>query len=230
MSIENEKRLAGEAAAEFVESGMTVGLGTGTTVAALLPALARRMLSVRYITSSCRTEQLAISLGLHVEPFRKLERLDLAIDSADQIAPTGWLNKGKGAAHTREKIIAAASDRFIIIADSTKVVSRLGAPVPLELMGFGLSATLRRLKSVTLREDAPPSPDGGVIADFLARPEDPLTDPLLLSTWLKTVPGVVEHGLFPPELVTEAYVARGNSVDRLVFPKFASPATWLKIK
>src|SRR5258708_39054201 len=163
MSIEREKQLAAEAASKLVESGMTIGLGTGSTVAYLLPALARRRLSLRCVASSAKTEQVARELGLHVELFDRLERLDLVIDGADQIAPDGWLVKGGGAAHTREKIIAAAADRFIVIASSDKPVDRLEPPVPLELLAFGLDATLRAAGDTTLR-DVPRSPAGGAIA------------------------------------------------------------------
>src|SRR5262245_23898758 len=143
VSAKKEKQVAAEAAAELVEAGMTVGLGTGSTVAFFLPALARRRLSVRCVASSPRTEQAARELGLWVDPFYGLEHLDLAVDGADQIAPNGWLVKGGGAALTREKIIAAAADRFVVIADSSKPVPALHGPVPLELLSFGLPATLR---------------------------------------------------------------------------------------
>jgi ribose 5-phosphate isomerase A len=208
MSIEREKQLAAEAAAELVESGMILGLGTGSTVAYLLPALARRRLSLRCVASSTRTEQVARELGIPVEPFERLDRLDLVIDGADQIAPDGWLVKGGGAAHTREKIIAAAADRFVVIADSSKPVAALHAPVPVELLAFGLPATLRRLQSATLR-DVPRSPDGGVIADY----HGSFDDPAALAAWLESIPGLVEHGLFPPALVSELLIARGDSVE-----------------
>src|SRR5258708_4400725 len=94
MSIAHEKQLAAEAAAKLVEAGMIVGLGTGATVAWLLPALARRQLRLRCVASSPRTAEAARALGLQVEPFDQLERLDLVIDGADQIAPDGWLLKG----------------------------------------------------------------------------------------------------------------------------------------
>jgi ribose 5-phosphate isomerase A len=212
MSIEREKQLAAERAAELVESGMTIGLGTGSTVAFLLPALARRRLSVRCVATSVRTAEVARELGLHVEPFDRLERLDLVIDGADQMAPDGWLIKGGGAAHTREKVVAAAGDRFVVIADSSKLVPALHGPVPVELLAFGLPATLRRLKPITLR-DVPKSPDGGVIADYQGR----FDNPAALAAWLEATPGLVAHGLFSPALVTEAFIARGDSVERLVF-------------
>jgi ribose 5-phosphate isomerase A len=147
-----------------------------------------------------------------VEPFDRLERLDIVIDGADQIAPDGWLVKGGGAAHTREKLIAAASDRFVVIADSTKPVPALHGPVPLELLAFGLRATLRRLEPTTLR-DVPPSPDRGVIADYQGR----FDDPAALAARLDATPGLVAHGLFPPSLVAEAFIARGESVEHRVF-------------
>jgi ribose 5-phosphate isomerase A len=212
MSIEREKQVAAEAAAEMVESGMTIGLGTGSTVAFLLPALARRRLSLRCVASSLRTEELARTLGLEVEPFDRLNQLDLVIDGADQIAPDGWLVKGGGAAHTREKILAAAGSRFLVIADSSKPVSKLRGPVPVELLAFALPATVRHLQPIALR-DVPRSPDGGVIADY----QGSFDDPAALAAWLDATPGVVAHGLFPPALVTEALIAHGDYVERRVF-------------
>jgi ribose 5-phosphate isomerase A len=206
--VEVEKRLAAEAAAELVGNGMTVGLGTGSTVAYLLPALARRHLSVRCVTTSPHTEDAARSLGLHVEAFAGIDRLDIAIDGADQIAPDGWLVKGGGGAHTREKIVAVTAERFVVIADSTKPVEQLHPPIPLELLSFGLASTLRRLAPATLR-GVPTSPDGGVIADF----EGEVGDPARLAAWLGATPGVVEHGLFPAELVQSVVIGRGSGVE-----------------
>ena len=207
-TVEDEKRLAAEASAELVEDGMTVGLGTGSTVAYLLPALARRSLDLRCVATSPRTEKAATELGLRVEPFDTIDRFDLTIDGADQIAPDGWLVKGGGAAHTREKLVAIAADRFVVIADSSKPVPALRAPVPLELLEFGLAATLRRLGDVTLR-DVPRSPDGGVIADY----QGVFTDPQALAELLDSTPGVVDHGLFPPSMVATVIVARGDVIE-----------------
>jgi ribose 5-phosphate isomerase A len=207
--VEKDKRRAAEAAAEVVEDGMTVGLGTGTTVAYLLPALAARQLSLRCVATSPRTEQAATELGLRVERFT-LQRLDIAIDGADQISPDGWLVKGGGGAHTREKLVAVTADRFVVIADSTKPVAILPPPIPLELVAFGLESTLARIETVRLR-DVPPSPDGGVIADFtgdVGTPGD-------LAARLEAIPGVVEHGLFPPAMVGTIFVGRGESVQRI---------------
>jgi ribose 5-phosphate isomerase A len=206
---ENQKRAAADEAARLVSDGMTVGLGTGSTVAFLLPALPGR--DIRCVATSRQTEDAATALGLVVETFETLDRLDIAIDGADQVDPAGWLVKGGGAAHTREKIVAAAAERFVVIASSDKLVETLAPPVPLELLPFGLRATLRALGHVELRE-VPPSPDGGVIADYLG----PADDPVDLAERFASTPGVVEHGLFPPELVTEVLVGRDEGVERRV--------------
>ena len=186
---------------------MTVGLGTGTTVAHLLPALAERDLDIRCVATSPQTADAARELGLAVEPFETLDRLDIAIDGADQVAPDRWLVKGGGGAHTREKIVAAAAERFVVIADSSKPVDEIRAPIPLELSTFGLRSTLRELGAARLR-DGPPSPDGGVLADYVGE----VNEPQRLTSWLAEVPGVIEHGLFPPSLVSDVLIARGSEV------------------
>jgi ribose 5-phosphate isomerase A len=208
---DHEKRLAAEAAAALVEDGMRVGLGTGSTVAFLLPALAARRLSLRCVATSPATEEAARGLGLTVESFAgadALPALDIAIDGADQVAPSGWVVKGGGAAHTREKAVAAAAARFVVIVSSEKLVERLSPPVPLELLEFGLAATLARLGSVELR-DAARSPDGGVIADYTG----PVDDAAALAAMLSATTGVVEDGLFAPDLVSDVVVARGDEVE-----------------
>jgi ribose 5-phosphate isomerase A len=214
VDVEGQKQAAAVAAAKLIEDGMRVGLGTGSTVAYLLPALAHRGLSITCVATSPGTEEAAVRLGLRVEPFGPPpggpDRLDLAIDGADQVAPDGWLVKGGGGAHTREKIVAASASRFIVIVDSTKPVARLRPPVPLELMAFGVASTLRRLGPVTVR-DAPATPDGGVLADYTGAVDDPAA----LAAWLDAVPGVVDHGLFPPELVTTVLIGRAGNVERI---------------
>ena len=195
--IESEKKLAAEAAARLAADGMRIGLGTGSTVAHLLPALAARGLDVRCVATSPATEAAARKLGIAVEPFEGIDRLELAIDGADQVAPDGWLVKGGGGAHTREKIVAAAAERFVVIADSSKPVAEIEAPVPLELHSFGLAATL--------------SPDGGAIADYRGE----VNEPERVAAWLASVPGVVEHGLFPASLVSEVLIGHGSAVERI---------------
>ena len=209
MSSEREKQLAAKAAAGLVEDGMILGLGTGSTVGYFLPALAERGLSVRCVATSLATERSALELGLRVEPFDRLDRLDLAVDGADQIDPSGWLVKGGGAAHTREKVVAAAAERFVVIASADKAVDALSQPVPLELLAYGLPATLRSLGAVELR-DVAPSPDGGVIADY----QGEVGDPAELAARLSATPGVIDHGLFGPGLVDEVIIARGDELER----------------
>ena len=211
MSVQREKQIAAQAAAALVEEGMRVGFGTGSTVGYLLPSLAARGLSLRCVATSEETQRRALELGLAVEPFAgpdALTRLDLALDGADQVAPSGWVVKGGGGAHTREKAVAAAADRFVVIVSSNKLVERLGPPIPLELLEFGLAATLERLEGVALR-DAARSPDGGVIADYQAGFDDPGE----LAARLAATVGVVEHGLFPPALVSDVIVAHGEQVE-----------------
>jgi ribose 5-phosphate isomerase A len=212
IDVAAERDAASKAAADLLEAGMWVGLGTGSTVAHLLTAIARRELSIHCVATSPRTEEAARRLGIDVEPFADLDRLDLAIDGADQIAPDGWLVKGGGAAHTREKLVAMAAERFVVIADSTKLVDRLHGPVPVELLEFGIASTLHRLGMAVLR-DVPKSPDGGVIADV----DCALDDPAAVASWLSATSGVIEHGLFPPDMVTVALVGCGWEVQELSF-------------
>ncbi|MEI6694276.1 MAG: ribose 5-phosphate isomerase A [Actinomycetes bacterium] len=209
-----EKQAAAQAAAELVESGMRVGLGTGSTVGFLLQALADRSISIECVSTSPQTEQLARSLGLVVHSFSGVDgigHLDIAIDGADQVDPAGWIIKGGGAAHTREKCVAAAADRFIVIVSHEKLVSRLSAPVPLELLNFGLAATLANLETVQLR-DVPPSPDGGIIADWTGD----VSDPGALAATLSATPGVIDHGLFAPDMTERVVVAQGTTTRHIM--------------
>jgi ribose 5-phosphate isomerase A len=217
MSYEEEKRAAAVYAAGLVETGMRVGLGTGTTVAPLLAALAERGLRLQCVTTSEATATAARAAGLTIESFDALDRLDIAIDGADQVGPGGWLVKGGGRAHTREKVVANAAERFVVIASSDKLVAELRPPVPLELLRFGLPSTLRTLGSVRLR-GGPPSPDGGVIADWTG----PVDDPGALSTRLSSTPGVIDHGLFCPSLASDIVVAHAGGVQHWT----ARPSGW----
>ena len=208
---DDEKRIAAEAAAELVENGMTVGLGTGSTVAHLLPAIARRGLTgIRCVATSVATADQARELGIPVEEFNALERLEIAIDGTDEVTPDGWLIKGGGAAHLREKIVAAAAERFVVIADSSKPVAALRGPVPLELFAFGIASTLARLGAEVELRDVPPSPDGGLIADY----RGPIGDPGDLAARFDADAGVAGHGLFPPAMVSEVLIGRGDVVER----------------
>ncbi len=131
---------------------MLVGLGTGSTVAHLLPALAARRLDDPLRRDLVATERAARELGLAVEPFDGIDRLDIAIDGADQVAPDGWLVKGGGGAHTREKIVAAAADRFVVIADSSKPVDELVRPDPARAAPLRARRDAARARRRRLRE------------------------------------------------------------------------------
>jgi ribose 5-phosphate isomerase A len=204
---EREKHLAALAAASLVEDDMMIGLGTGTTVAHLLPLLAARRLRITCVATSPATEAAADNLGFRVIPFESIDRLDMAIDGADQVDPQCWLVKGGGGAHTREKVVAAATDRFIVIVSSDKLVARLHPPVPLELLSFGLQSTLVALGDASLRQ-VPMTPDGGVLADL----HDDVDDPAALSVRLGAIPGLIAHGLFPPHMVSLVLIGQGDGV------------------
>ncbi len=209
-TTERQKQAAARAAAALIEHGMRVGLGTGSTVSHLLPAIAERELQgLRCAATSPATETAARALGLTVQPLDELGELDIAIDGADQIDPRGWLVKGGGGAHTREKIVAASARRFVVIASAEKAVAALAPPVPLELVPFGVQRTLLALDPARLRGVAA-SPDGGTIADYLGA----VGDPEALSARLSATPGVVEHGLFEPQLVSLILIAGDAGVER----------------
>jgi len=208
---ESYKRAAAEAAAAMVKDGMHVGLGTGSTVAHLLPALAERDLrGLRCAATSPATERAARALGLIVEDLDAFGELDIAIDGADQVDPNGWLVKGGGAAQTREKIVAAAARRFVVIVSAEKSVPALRPPVALELLRFGVEHTLTEVGEARLRGNLE-SPDGNLIADYFG-PIAP--DPAGLAARLSVTPGVVEHGLFAPEMVSCVLIAGEGGVER----------------
>ena len=213
--IDEQKLAAACAAVELIDDGMRVGLGTGSTVAHLLPAIAERGLrDLLCVATSPATERSARELGLTVVELDTLGELDIAIDGADQIDPDGWLIKGGGAAHTREKIVARAAERFVVIASAEKAVGALRPPVPLELLAFGAQHTLNSLAPSRLR-GVEMSPDGGLIADYLG----PVEEPRALAALLDATPGVIEHGLFPPELVSEILIGEPERVQRRVGAK-----------
>jgi ribose 5-phosphate isomerase A len=208
---ELEKVVVARAAAALVEDGMLVGLGSGSTVARVAAALGERSARARFAVASPATEAAARAAGLDVVDASEHDRYDLTIDGADEVAPDWWLVKGGGGAHTRERILAAAGDRFAVVVGSSKMVPRLTWPVPLELLAFGLASTLARLGDGVRLRDTPPTADGGVIADLHVA----LDDPRAVAAQLDATPGVVDHGLFAPELVTEVLVARGDEVEHL---------------
>ena len=203
-----QKKNAGEAAAAHVEAGMVVGLGTGSTAAWFVKALAARGLSgLRCVPTSEKTADLARELGLTLSTLEDTPRIDLTVDGADEVGPGLALIKGGGAALLREKLVWEASSRCIVIADAAKVVPVLGAfPLPIEVVAFGHKTTANRIADVLIDHDIT-SParvrqadrglvrtDGGnLIYDAACKA---IHDPVRLADDLKLITGVVEHGLF----------------------------------
>jgi ribose 5-phosphate isomerase A len=197
------KRAAGEAAAAQVQDGMRVGLGSGSTARWFTLALARRVhagLRVRVVGSSASTEALASEHGLELVDLDR-DGLDLTVDGADCVDPDLRLIKGAGGAMVRERVVAAAARRFVVVVDETKLCDHLGGAVPVEVLPFGAVHTLRLLETTgaafTVRtgEDGRPacSDNGNLIADG---DYGVIGDPEGLSARLDALPGVVGHGLF----------------------------------
>lgn len=210
---EGEKAVAAAAAAALVDDAMTVALGSGTTVARIAAALGERGSRASFAVASPATERVALAAGLRLVDPARTAGYDLALDGADQVDPRGWAIKGGGGAHTRERILIAAAERFVCVVGSGKLVDRLTRAVPLELQPFGLAATLRRLPGARLR-DAPATVDGGRLADL----DVALDDPRALAVRLDATAGVVDHGLFAPELLDELLIASGTEVERRARP------------
>ena len=220
-----QKRRAGERAADAVSDGDVVGLGTGSTAAAAIRALGRRVdsgLDVRAIPTSYQSRTLALEVGI---PLLTLEEAtpDLAIDGADRIAVPDHdgppaLIKGGGAAHAREKLVDAAAERFLVVADPTKLTDRLDAAVPVEVLPDAVPVVERRLSALggdpTLRaaerKDGPVVTDNGNLVIDCAF--GPIDDPDALAADLSALPGVLDHGLFVG-LADAVYVGTDDGVD-----------------
>ena len=199
---------AARAAAAEARPGMLVGLGTGDTAERAIRALAERRLAIVTVATSQRSAALARQLGLEVRDPDEVDHLDLTIDGADEIDPRLRLLKGAGGALTREKLVARASRRLIIVADELKLVAALGEKhrLPVEILPFARRWTLARLPDPVLREGFV-TDNGGLIAD--CRVEG---DPVALAASLERTPGVVEHGLFLDEAAA-AYIGTGGGVE-----------------
>ena len=223
------KRQAAAAALEEIRPGMRVGLGTGSTARALVDLLGDRVragLQIICVPTSEATGAQATGLGIPLTTLDDTPELDLTIDGADEIGPGLSLIKGGGAALLREKIVAAASKRMVVIADRSKLVDALGqVPLPIEVNRFGLGATRLAVERIVARHAAqggirlrltgagePLVTDGGhlILDAFFGR----ISDPEALSSNLRDVPGVVEHGLFL-KLCQRAYVAGPGGVETI---------------
>jgi ribose 5-phosphate isomerase A len=225
MSADDQKRISGEAAAELVEAGMVVGLGTGSTAAWFVKALAARKLDIRGVPTSEATANLARELGIPLAALDDVKSIDLTVDGADEVGPGLSLIKGGGAALLREKLVWEASKRCVVIADAAKKVDALGKfPLPIEVVRFGHVHTGHRLADIAAEFDLLPPrlrmadrgivvTDGGnVIYDL---PSGVIAEPAALGAALKTVTGVVDHGLFL-DLADEALVGTDQGVVKLV--------------
>ena len=215
------KRLAGEAAAKLVKSGMVVGLGTGSTVAWTIKRLGERVkkegLDFLGVPTSFQAENLAIASGIKLTTLNQHPVLDLAIDGADEVDANLFVIKGGGAAHTREKVVACSAQRFVIVADESKYVEKLTWPVPVEVLPFAFRLVETRLKELggkpVLRlgkmKDGPVITDNGnfvMDVDFGA-----IVDPAALAAKISPIPGVVEHGIF--NNLDELYLAKADGVE-----------------
>ncbi len=202
-----QKRAAGEAAAALVKSGMVVGLGTGSTAAWFVRALAARKLDIVGVPTSQATADLATSLGLRIAQLGETRTIDLTVDGADEIGPGLALIKGGGAALLREKLVWEASKSCVVIADAAKQVKMLGKfPLPIEVVAFGHTITSLRIcdalaecdlgiAPMLRRKDGQPvRTDGGNLIYDAACGR--IEEPAALAAALKSVTGVVDHGLF----------------------------------
>lgn len=224
MSADAQKQAAGEAAAELVEAGMVVGLGTGSTAAWFVKALAGRNLDISGVPTSEKTADLARELGIPLMALDDVKSIDLTVDGADEIGPQLSLIKGGGAALLREKLVWEASARCVVIADAAKKVDVLGQfPLPIEVVRFGHPHTARRITAAaegfglpapTLRraDRGVVVTDGGNVIYDLA--PCAITDPAALGAALKAITGVVDHGLFLG-LADEALLGTDDGVVRL---------------
>ncbi|MFN3856249.1 MAG: ribose-5-phosphate isomerase RpiA [Caulobacter sp.] len=224
MSADEQKRLVGEAAAELIEDGMTVGLGTGSTAAWFVKALAARRPDVRGVPTSDATADLARELGIALVALDDVRSIDLTVDGADEVGPGLSLIKGGGAALLREKLVWEASRRCVVIADAAKQVKALGKfPLPIEVVRFGHVHTGQRLADIAAEFDLPPprlrrSERGLVITDggnlIYDMASGVIDQPAALGEALKSVTGVVDHGLFL-DLADEALIGTDAGVVRL---------------
>lgn len=206
--MDEAKRAAGIHAAGYVSDGMRVGLGTGSTVHHTIVALGERRPDIVCTSTSMRTHELATSLGLDVVAPDDLGHLDIAIDGADEVDLLLNLTKGGGGAHTREKVVAAMADRFIVVVDESKLVERLGPfGTPLEVLDFApavVAAAVARLGAASVITRESRSDNGNLLMDAQFGPID---DPLALAAALAAVPGIVEHGIFAGAMVERVVVA-----------------------
>lgn len=220
----NDKELVAYQAARLVEDGMLVGLGTGSTANYFIEELARRKneegLQVSAVSSSVISAIKAQSLGLPLVAMEHVTSLDLYVDGADEVTPDMTLLKGRGSDLVREKLLARAADRFLVLVDQSKLVSRIGEkfPIPVEVIPFAWQLAKRTLESLGgrggLRQNA--SKDGLAVTSHgslvLDMVFDYSVDSQALNDMLNATPGVVEHGIFQ-DLAAAVFVAQDGRVE-----------------
>ena len=228
MTQDEAKLLAAKRAAELIEDGMAVGLGTGTTATLFIRELGKRVaegLRIRAVATSDASRTLAEQLGIPITNFAETPVLDINVDGADEVAHDPVLGlaliKGGGGAQLREKIVASAAKRFIVVADSSKVVAQLGKfPLPVEVIQLALPLVERRLNKLGLHPRLRPARDaagpwitdeGNMILDCYC---GSIPDPARTAAEIRAIIGVVEHGLFL-NMATLALVAGEDGVDEL---------------
>lgn len=220
----NDKELVALRAARLVQDDMLVGLGTGSTANYFIEELARRHkeegLRVTAASSSVVSAIKAQGLGLPLVAMEHLSRLDLYVDGADEVTPDMTLLKGRGSDLVREKLLARAADRFIVLIDQSKLVNRIGEkfPIPIEVAPFAWQLVKRTLQSVGASGDLRPnaSKDGLAVTSHgslvLDMAFDPSVDGRALNDLLNATPGVVEHGVFHG-LASAIFLAQDGQVD-----------------
>ena len=210
-----DKRRAAEAAVGEIRAGMLVGLGTGSTAAHAIRAIGERGLKIDAVATSAASAALAQAVGIRVRDFAEVTRVDLTIDGADEIDDRFLAIKGAGGAMLREKVVAAASDRMVVIADASKRVAAIGAAaLPVEVLPFARGYVRDALGVLFGRVEERAgylTDNGNLVMDCNARRSDDWDD---LAHRLEAVPGIVGHGLFLSE-VDAAYVADRGTVTRL---------------
>jgi len=222
-NLDHEKALAARASLRFVQDGQILGLGTGSTAAYAVRLLGEKVrdgLRIKGIPTSARTRELAASLGIPLTTFDEFQPIDVTIDGADEIGPGLQLIKGGGGALLREKVVASASKKLVIIGDSSKPVAALGRfPLPVEVVGFAQALVAKRIQAlgaaVTLRRSGDGKPyvtdEGHHILDCsFGR----ISDPPALARELSDMPGVMEHGLFIG-MASIVLVGKGDEVIEL---------------
>ena len=200
------KRAAAYAAADLVQDGMTIGLGSGSTFLFVLDRLAERMrdegLQLRGVPTSAQTAAAAERAGVPLATLDEVERLDLAIDGADEVDPEHNLIKGGGAAHTRERLVAATADELVVIVGENKLVAVLGEQfrLPVEVMPFGWTHARRRVEATGCTTELRRRGDEPLVTDngnwILDCSYGGITEPAALADVLDATVGVVDHGLF----------------------------------